>query len=169
LHGPKSYRAIGKFGEITDTLDNVGNVIKKMPFNHITKEQLDQVLLKFVGKSNQIPPAYSAKKIKGIRASDLTRAGEIVDLKPSEITIQNIVCTKFELPYFTIECDVGGGCYIRSLIRDIAEHLNTCAYTTELQRTKQGPFTLDIALDYSNMSQQIIEKAISDARHTIRF
>jgi len=62
LHGSKSYRAIGKFGEITDTLDNLGNVIKKMPFNHITKELLDQVLLKFVGKSNQIPPAYSAKK-----------------------------------------------------------------------------------------------------------
>jgi tRNA pseudouridine55 synthase len=73
-----------------------------MPYDHITKEKLDNALRYFIGQIKQVPPIYSAKKIKGVRASDRAKAGEFVQLKPVNVTVKSLVCTNFDLPFFTI-------------------------------------------------------------------
>ena len=94
----------------------------------------------------QTPPAYSAKSVNGRRAYSYARSGEAVELAPKLVRVDS-----FELIgggegvyEFAIEC--GGGTYIRSLARDVAEALGTCAYMSALTRTKSGPFTAESAV-----------------------
>jgi tRNA pseudouridine55 synthase len=157
LKGDKVYIGTGFIGIQTDTLDSGGKIIDRQDFSHITEEQFDLILDKFRGEILQTPPVYSALKINGKRASDLTMQGVKIELKPRPITIYSLIKKSFEIKkdgiHFEIEVSVSGGTYIRSLIRDIGHELNSCAYMTSLIRTKQGMFTLE---DISDIDKIIV-------------
>ena len=174
LHGSKAYRATGRLGTETTTLDldPTANVTKTKPYDHVTFDKIDEVLPKFTGKIQQIPPVFSAKKQGGKKAYEMARkdGADSVKMEPREVEIhrlellrteatsqdkddveeQEVSDTKMakpdpissELPDFTIEMECGGGTFVRSLIRDVAYELDTVATTARLQRTKQGPFEL---------------------------
>ena len=97
----KTYEALIEFGSETDTLDPTGQVIKtgKIP----SKEEVESALEKFLGETEQIPPAYSALHVDGKRASDLVREGKTVELKPRKITISSIRLLDFDGQYARIE------------------------------------------------------------------
>ncbi|MBA42869.1 MAG: tRNA pseudouridine(55) synthase TruB [Magnetococcales bacterium] len=156
LKGDKVYIGTGFIGIQTDTLDTGGEIIDRQDFNHISEKDFDLVLDKFQGDILQIPPLYSALKIKGKRASDLTMKGIKVELKPRPVTIYSLNKKSFEIKkdgiHFEIEVSVSGGTYIRSLIRDIGKELNSCAYMTSLVRVKQGTFTLEDTIDIDNIN-----------------
>lgn len=138
----KTYVATFEFGYETDTLDATGNVIRK---NEIipSQNQIEQVLLGFIGKTMQIPPMYSAKSVNGVRAYAIARRGEQVELKPKEIVIHKIKILNFINNKLVLEIVCGSGTYIRAIGRDIAYKLDTCATMTELIRTKVGKFSID--------------------------
>ena len=148
LTGDKSYNATGEFGVTTDTLDRDGTITDRKPFDFITQNDLIMTLKSFEGQQSQIPPLYSALKVKGRRVSDLARQGLEIDMKTKErsITIHCIALKRFELPIFEIEVSCSSGTYIRSLIRDIGQRLDTVAYMTHLCRTRQGRYLLAEAL-----------------------
>lgn len=143
----KEYIARVVLGLNTDTLDITGKVLNKEKTN-ITKEELIKVLNSFKGKSIQEVPKYSAVKVNGKKLYEYARNNIEVSLPKREIEIYNIkllsdIETIEEYQEFTFKVSVSKGTYIRSLIRDIGTKLNTYATMKELQRTKQGNFTID--------------------------
>jgi len=161
LKGDKVYIGVGVLGKQTDTLDPLGEVIDECPFDHVDKELLDNSLIRFRGEIDQIPPKFSAIKIKGKRASDIIREGKEVELKPRKVTIYDIKILGYDAPKFTLRASVSGGTYIRSLIRDIGKTVGSCAYMEDLTRTKQGIFTLEQALSLDKLSVRSLKEAIS--------
>lgn len=142
LNKDKVYRTIFKFGETTETLDLEGDIIHKDD-KVITLEQVNNTIPFFIGKLNQMPPIFSAKKIKGRKAYELAREGKNVELKPKEIEVYNIKCLEqkdFNTFEFEIHCS--SGTYIRSLCRDIAEKMSTCGVMYSIQRTRCGVFDI---------------------------
>ncbi|KAL3902979.1 MAG: hypothetical protein SGILL_010622, partial [Bacillariaceae sp.] len=152
LTGSKAYRAVGQLGKETDTLDldPTGTVVKEKPWGHVTEESLKAVLPKFLGTISQVPPLYSAKRVNGKRLYELARDEGIdvndIHIDPKTVHIYDIQIN-VNLPNFTIDAEVGGGTFIRSLIRDIAYEVDTVATTTVLQRSKQGPFLLEDCIE----------------------
>lgn len=109
----------------------------------------------------QVPPVFSAVKIKGKRAFDYARNGEDVKLQPKKIVIHTIEIKRFDLPYLNIRIECSKGTYIRALARDIGEELNCGAYLTKLRRTRIGDFkvkdaiTVDYFLENLNLFETI--------------
>ena len=146
LNKDKVYRTVFKFGYTTTTLDLEGEVTNKND-KAVTLDELNQVLCNFIGKQNQMPPIYSAKKINGKKAYQLARSGAIeINLKPKEIEVYSIDVTK-QLDFNTYELNIhcSSGTYIRSLCRDIANSLSTYGVMLSIQRTKCGNFPIDNA------------------------
>ncbi len=109
--------------------------------------QIEAAAEKFVGSLLQRPPAFSALKVAGQRAYDLARRGEAVELKPRPIEVYALKVARYEYPELVLEIECGGGTYVRSLGRDLAESLGTAAVMSALVRTAIGPWTLDTAVD----------------------
>ena len=142
INKTKIYKAIFRFGIETDTLDLDGQIMKTDD-KVISLDEINSVLPEFTGVISQLPPKYSAKKINGERAYKLARSGETVELKPVNVEIFEINAQVFGNNEFAFDIKCSGGTYIRSLCRDIANRLNTCAVMTCLIRTASGFFDID--------------------------
>jgi len=146
MDGRKEYRFTLCFGEARSTEDAEGEVIATSDVRP-TDEAIRAALPRFVGDIEQVPPVFSALKIDGKRAYDLSRAGEAVEMKPRQVRID-----RFELiggpdadhADFVVAC--GKGTYIRSLGRDLAVMLGTVGYLSALRRTAAGPFREEAAI-----------------------
>jgi tRNA pseudouridine55 synthase len=138
---PKTYDATIKLGATTATDDADSPEVPHPRGNlPVTQEQIDLALKPFVGSIPQIPPAYSALKRGGRRASDLARAGRPPALAPREVRIDSIRILQFDYPLLRVEVDCGRGTYIRSLARDIGSVVDRGGYVASLRRTRVGPF-----------------------------
>ena len=145
----KEYIAKMILGYETDTLDITGTEIKRNIPN-CTKEEIEEVLRGFIGKSNQQVPMYSAVKVDGKKLYEYARKG--IEITPPTKEIEIFTLDLLDTPVynkgtieFTIKCEVSKGTYIRSLIRDIGYKLGTYGTMKELTRTVQGTFTLNNA------------------------
>lgn len=153
----KEYIATCILGIETDTLDNTGKILNTMQ-THITKNQIETTLNKFIGSYEQEVPKYSAIKINGKKLYEYARENIEVKLPKRNVIINNInlvsgpryMDNKTE---FTFRCSVSKGTYIRSLIRDIASDLNTYGIMTDLIRTKQGNFDIDDAINLDQIKE----------------
>ncbi|MDE6412249.1 MAG: tRNA pseudouridine(55) synthase TruB [Clostridia bacterium] len=144
----KTYLARFRFGVTTETLDNEGEKVFKGEVP--TEKEILSALPALTGKISQIPPAYSAKSVNGVRSYALARAGKEVELAPKEVEIFSFRLTEQTAPdEFSFEIICGSGTYIRALARDLAKKLNTYAYMSKLERTASGVFTIEsaVALD----------------------
>ena len=155
----KTYVATFKFGFETDTLDATGEIINKCDVLP-TKQQIVDILPKFIGKISQIPPKYSAKSVNGRRAYDMARKGVEFELKPKIVDINNIVLLDFTNNELKLEITCGSGTYIRAIGRDIAKELNTFATMTSLVRTKVGSFSLDKCKNIKEITENIDENIV---------
>jgi len=149
LDATKAYAFTIRFGEETDTLDAEGEVVARSAVRP-TIDQIEAVLPSFTGPIEQIPPAYSALKIGGKRASDRVRAGETVEITPRQVTVRDLRVVSAVADEVTLAATVSKGTYIRSLARDIARSLNTVGHVIMLRRIRAGPFALEqaISLDF---------------------
>ena len=155
----KTYVATFKFGFETDTLDATGEIINKCDVLP-TKQQIVDILPKFIGKISQIPPKYSAKSVNGRRAYDMARKGVEFELKPKIVDINNIILLDFTNNELKLEITCGSGTYIRAIGRDIAKELNTFATMTSLVRTKVGSFSLDKCKNITEITGNIDENIV---------
>lgn len=137
----KEYIATFKLGILTDTLDITGNVIDKKSCN-VSEEEIRNVISSYKCVYNQEVPIYSSVKINGRKLYEYARNGEEVTLPKREVDIKSIEVLEINKDIIKIKCLVSKGTYIRSLIRDIGESLNTHATMTDLIRTKQGIFDI---------------------------
>ena len=138
----KEYEAEIMLGATTPSYDMEHPVNATFPYEHITKEMVENTLKQFVGDIAQRPPLFSACKVDGKRAYDLARKGSEMQLEPKQIRIDNIELLEYDLPKIRIRVTCGKGTYIRSLARDIGEAMQSGAYLTALARTRIGEYKI---------------------------
>lgn len=143
----KEYIAELKLGETTPSFDLETEVDETFPYEHITREMLEEKLKGFVGSIMQTPPAYSAVKVNGKRAYEYARKGKEVTIKAKELVIESIEILDFSLPKCTLKIICSKGTYIRALSRDIGTALGSGAHLTALRRTRTGDYDLAKAID----------------------
>lgn len=155
--GVKEYVATMALGATTPSFDLETEVDATYPTDHITRELVEQTLMRFHGRIEQVPPAYSACKIEGVRAYDLARRGENVELKPKVLVIDEIELLDYSQESITVRVVCSKGTYIRALARDIGEALGSGAHLTALRRTRVGSIGLDSCLPPDRVAALIAE------------
>ncbi|MCD6576548.1 MAG: tRNA pseudouridine(55) synthase TruB, partial [Anaerolineaceae bacterium] len=148
----KRYQAIIKFGEKTDTYDTEGKTTGTSEVN-VTRDQLEEALKQFVGEIEQVPPPYSAVKVKGKHAYELARKGEEVKLEPRLINMYSLDLLEWNSPEAIVDAHCSSGTYIRSLAYDLGEFLGCGANLNGLRRTKSGRFTLRDAVPLRKLTE----------------
>lgn len=152
----KTYQAVICFGASTPSYDSETEPDVKCEWNHITKESIEEVIEKqLIGTIVQVPPAYSAIRVKGQRLYKKARKGEEVELPPRQITIHSVEIQDFSLPEITVRVHCGKGTYIRSLAHDLGIALDSRAHITWLRRTYIGDFTVESALTPEQFDERI--------------
>ncbi|MEA1875113.1 MAG: tRNA pseudouridine(55) synthase TruB [Bacteroidota bacterium] len=151
----KTYSAKLKFGETTPSFDSETEVDKSYPFEHITREAIEQIIPNFVGNISQIPPAYSALHVNGKRAYNLARSGKMPELKTRKVVIDRIDITSFKLPYLELSITCHTGTYVRSLVRDIGIALESGAWMQALIRESSGDFHIKSAFTIEELKDMI--------------
>ena len=138
---PKVYDATIRFGARTDTDDATGTVTDVAPVPD--PGAVHGALTKLTGTFEQMPPAYSAKQVDGVRAYDAARRGAPLELRPATVTVHEWAVrgwsTRSDLDV-TITC--AGGTYIRALARDLGALCGSAAHLVALRRTRSGPFSV---------------------------
>ena len=154
----KQYVATVKLGATTETLDPETPEVVRRGVVPVTREQVEQVLPRFVGEIEQMPPVYSALKIGGRPAYQLAREGEAVELKTRQVKVYGIELLRFEWPELELKIDCGRGTYVRSIARDVGAALGTDGYLTALRRTKVGGFSADAAVTVDVLQKDGVER-----------
>ena len=150
----KQYRTEAILGIRTDTGDDSGTVLETKPVTDLTKEQFTQVLKPFLGKIFQVPPMYSALKVKGKKLYEYARQGIEIKRAARPIEIFKLDLVRFDFPYFCLDITCSKGTYIRTLLEDIASSAGTCACMTFLLRTKAGIYSIEDALALEEIETQ---------------
>lgn len=153
---PKVYEAVMRFGAETDTEDLLGSVTAEAPLP--TRDALLAALPQFRGALQQVPPAYSAKRVDGRRAYARARAGETVELAPVTVRVDRWEVLDLvpadggeRVAGATVRITCGGGTYIRSLARDLARACGSAAHLTALRRVRSGPFSVGDAVSLATL------------------
>lgn len=154
LEKEKVYIAEFTFGVSSNTLDSTGELIYGGAIP--TTKEIADVLPSFFGDIMQVPPKFSAKNVNGKRGYDLARAGVEFELPAKKVHIYGMeVLEQTTENTFRIQIRCGGGTYIRSLARDIAEKLGTNAVMSALRRTKSGIFEIGQAIPFSLLEKDL--------------
>lgn len=141
---PKEYEVLIEFGKTSTTYDADGEISQGV-LRDINRAEFEDVLKNFIGEISQMPPIFSAKKIKGVRAYNLARQGKEVKLEPRKVKIDKIEIINWAWPFVSLRVNCGKGTYIRSLAHDIGERLGCGGYVKELRRTAIGEFKVENA------------------------
>lgn len=151
----KEYIATIQLGATTPSYDLEHEIDATYATKHITRELVEEVLKKFVGEIQQVPPAFSACMVNGKRAYDLARKGEEVELKPKLLVIDEIELLECNLPEIKVRVVCSKGTYIRALARDIGLALDSGAHLTALERTRVGDVRIKDCLNPLNFKEWI--------------
>lgn len=154
----KEYSGTFVLGATTASFDLEKEIDHHYPWEHITKEDILAAVVKLTGNYDQLPPVFSAKKIKGKRAYDYARKDQEVIMQPRSITISAFEIQEINLPdvHFRVCCSKGT--YIRALARDLGVALSTGAYLSTLCRTRIGPYYLRDAYDIEDLKSALKEE-----------
>ncbi len=160
----KGYEAILQFGAVSDTYDRDGKIEIINDQFSISKKDIERTLEKFRGEIRQIPPMFSAKKVKGKKLYELAREGKVVEREPSNITIYELACVDYDLEkkQLVISCRVSSGTYIRTLGHNIGEKLQVGAYVQELKRTSVGEYKLENATGIEDVTSVSWRKLLKE-------
>lgn len=153
----KRYTAGFELGVTSDTLDIWGTLSGKKEAS-VSRDELENVLSRFRGNIEQIPPMYSALKVDGRKLCDLARSGVTVERKPRPVTITGLSVTEFDGKNGVLDVSCSAGTYIRSLVSDIGEALGVGAVMTSLVRTRSCGFSIEECTPLSELRQMSPEE-----------
>jgi len=138
---PKRYSARVMLGMETTTDDLTGEPVARLDsWRGIGRVEVESALISLTGELSQVPPAYSAKRIRGRRAYSLAREGTAVALEPAVVTVHSMEITDWNLPSVVLDLWVSTGTYVRALARDLGRALGCGGHLAALRRTQIGPF-----------------------------
>ncbi len=156
--GEKEYLAEVRLGMTSSTDDEEGEKTISLNTSVPSRDEVNEVIRKFVGNIEQTPPIFSALKIKGVRAYKLARRGDDIKLKPRPAFIKSIELLGYVWPIISLKVVTGPGVYIRALARDIGAKLLVGGYLASLTRTRVGEFGRAQALS--------IEEVLTNLSHS---
>lgn len=169
--GVKEYVATIKLGATTPSFDLETEVDATYPTEHISLETIKEVLPRFIGRIEQVPPAFSACKVDGKRAYKMARKGHEVELKPKVLVIDEIELLDFnpDEMVLTLRIVCSKGTYIRAIARDLGEALGSGGHLIGLRRTRVGDVTIDKCLSVEQAVELIrtAEILIPDEENTV--
>lgn len=149
----KEYEVTFRLGETTETYDAESAVVKTTCIKHITSEDIKRVVGEFIGEQRQLPPMWSAAKVRGKRLYKYARKGVEVERRPRCITIFDIRLAAIQMPDVTMTVSCSKGTYIRTLVHDIGQRLGVGAHVRSLRRTRIGPYNVSVALSIHDLMQ----------------
>ncbi len=155
----KEYITKIKLGATTPSFDLETNVDNSFPYEHISEEDVISMLKKLEGLNEQIPPAYSAKRVNGKRAYTYAREGKEIELKPNTVEFYSLELLEFDLPYIKVCIRCSKGTYIRAFARDLGAALNSGGHLVELRRTKIGHYHVENALSIKQFELETTKSA----------
>lgn len=149
---PKEYIGEIRFGFATTTYDREGTpTTGEIPFTN-SKEELLAAMRTLTGSLDQVPPAYSAKRIGGVRSHDAARRGEAVENPPVRVEVDVFDLVEFTPPTIRFRVVCGGGTYVRSLAHDLGQILGCGAHLASLRRLRSGDFGIEEAVELEQAS-----------------
>lgn len=153
----KGYSGVFRLGEATSTWDADSPVIQREPWEHIKDEDIRKVAASFMGEIWQVPPMFSAIKVGGEKMYDKARRGEMIELSPRRISINQFDIERSledrQNLIFRVTCSKGT--YIRSLCADLGKALGSCAHLTALRRDSIGDYSVNDAWSFDELQEQI--------------
>lgn len=157
----KTYQAVMLLGRETDTQDTTGETLADHPVD-VTKEQVEEAVMGFVGNYAQIPPMYSALKVNGKKLYELARAGKEVEREARPVVIYSICIDEIALPRVTMTVKCSKGTYIRTLCHDIGRALGCGGCMERLKRTRVDRFLLEDSLTLAQIEALRDENRLSE-------
>jgi tRNA pseudouridine55 synthase len=140
LESDKTYEVVGTLGVRTTTGDTEGSVVETLPVTGVTVERVKEVMSRFVGEIDQIPPMFSAIKVQGQALYELARRGIEVERKARRIKIFSLTLNQLEPDSFRFHVHCSKGTYVRTLVEDIGRELGCGAHVKELRRQIVMPY-----------------------------
>ena len=165
----KEYVATIQLGATTASYDMEHPVNATFPTSHISRQLVLDALQQFIGDIEQVPPTYSAVKVNGVRAYDVRRSGNHVELKPKRVRIDEIDLQSFDADQMQLVLRVvcGKGTYIRALARDLGRSLHSGAYLTSLRRTQVGDIRVEDCISYPPFEDWLAQQTIETGNNKI--
>ena len=152
----KSYLATARLGVSTSTHDVDGEVVEERSrWRQLDERAVQSALEAFQGSIDQVPPRYSAKKVRGTAAHRRARRGEALRLDPVPVQVHEIGAIRCTLPFVTFTVRCSSGTYIRALARDLGRALDTGAHLTALRRTAVGPMSVSDAVSARGLGRDV--------------
>ena len=151
----KEYVATLQLGATTPSFDLETAIDHTFETKHISKQLVEETLIRFTGEIYQTPPVYSAVKINGKRAYQYAREGKEVEIKSKLLAIDEIELLEYNLPVIKIRVVCSKGTYIRALARDIGYALESGAHLVALERTRIGEITLEKCLSLADFEKEL--------------
>ncbi|CAN2389131.1 pseudouridine synthase activity, partial [Pristimantis euphronides] len=165
-HYTRDYTVSGMFGKATDDFSDVGKVIEKTTYGHITRDKLERILAMIQGANQKSLLMHSHVDLQSQEAYEMATKGILRPMDKSPPLVLGLRCVQFCPPNFTLEvqCMHESQQYLRKLIHEIGLELKSAAVCTKVRRTRDGPFTLDCALTHGHWDLNSIANAIKDCR-----
>ncbi|HEY1807261.1 MAG TPA: tRNA pseudouridine(55) synthase TruB [Acidobacteriaceae bacterium] len=142
----KTYTGAIRFGFATDTYDAEGQRVGEAQAVKLDPDAVRELAARFLGETEQMPPAYSAKKIDGKPAYKLARAGKNPELKPVRVTVDAFTIDSIDGDMAAFAMRISAGGYVRAIAHAMGQALGCGAHLARLRRTQAGPFGLEQAL-----------------------
>jgi len=154
---PKTYSATAILGVETDTEDRTGKVAATSDgWRSVTRQDIETAAGRLRGEYEQVPPAFSAKKVAGRRSYQAARAGESIELEARTVCVHALEIGDVRLPEVEFVAQVSTGTYVRSVARDLGTHLGCGAHLSSLRRLSIGPFSVSDAVDIADLAKAAI-------------
>ena len=165
----KEYQAVIELGTTTDTCDGEGRVTGRGDTAAITLTLVQKTLQSFQGPIDQVPPAFSALKVKGRQSYDLARAGIEIAHQPRRVNIDRIELLDFGPPYIKLVIVCSKGTYIRSLARDLGEKLGCGAFLKDLVRSAYGPFQAGQSMSIESLQNAVAADQLASMLYPVDY
>lgn len=153
----KEYETEILLGATTPSFDLEHPVDRTWPWEHITRQAVEEALAELCGERFQTPPVYSAKMIEGRRAYEYAREGTDVQMRRALVNIYRMELLACELPRIRVRVECSKGTYIRSLAGEIGEALGSGAHLTSLRRTRSGGYRAEDGWQPDELVEKLVE------------
>lgn len=152
----KEYTGTIQLGETTPSFDRETDVDQTFPIDHISDKNIMEATKKLTGELEQVPPTYSAVKIKGKRAYQYARNNEEIEIKSKKVQVHSFEIIRMALPEIDFRIECSKGTYIRSIARDFGKMLESGAYLSELRRTRIGDYKVEDAMSIQQFREKVL-------------
>ena len=165
--GDKEYEACFRLGATSDTDDALGEITEAPGTTPIPRSEIETVLKRFQGVIDQVPPEYSAVRVRGVRSYHRARRKEATGLVARPVRIDRFELLGYEPPRLQVRVACGQGTYIRSLARDLGQALGCGGLVEQLRRLRVGALTTGDAVEWAALERQTAKDGFLDARRAL--